>query len=60
MLEQQLTARSAKSDWTPACQQAAFRQIMNCFAYPGRVNALETESAHALPLLGGMQKNPQK
>lgn len=51
MLEQQLTARSAKSDWTPARQQAAFRQIMNCFAYPGRVNALETESAHALPLL---------
>lgn len=51
MRKQQLTARSAKSDWTPAPQQAAFRQIMNCFAYPGRVNVLETEAEHALPLV---------
>lgn len=51
MLEQQLTARSAKSDWTPARQQAAFRQIMTCFSYPGRICTLETEAEHALPLL---------
>jgi alpha-D-ribose 1-methylphosphonate 5-triphosphate synthase subunit PhnH len=51
MREQQLPARLAKSDWTPAPQQAAFRQIMNCFAYPGRVSVLETEAEHALPLL---------
>lgn len=51
MREQQLTARSAKSDWTPAPQQTAFRQIMNCFAYPGRISVLETQAEHALPLL---------
>lgn len=51
MRKQQLTARSAKSDWTPAPQQAAFRQVMNCFAYPGRVSVLETEAEHALPLV---------
>jgi len=51
MRNQKLAARSAKSDWTPAPQQAAFRQIMNCFAYPGRVSVLETEAEHALPLL---------
>jgi alpha-D-ribose 1-methylphosphonate 5-triphosphate synthase subunit PhnH len=51
MPERIFTARSSRSDWTPACQQTAFRQIMNCFAYPGRIAALETEAEHALPLL---------
>lgn len=51
MRKQQLPVSSNRSDWTPALQQAAFRQIMNCFAYPGRVGVLETEAEHALPLL---------
>lgn len=51
MREQQRPAPSARSDWTPARQQVAFRQIMNCFAYPGHVSTLETEAEHALPLV---------
>ncbi|MCL2635011.1 MAG: phosphonate C-P lyase system protein PhnH [Betaproteobacteria bacterium] len=43
--------RSARTDWLPAAQQAAFRQIMKGFAYPGRLGRLDTEAEHALPLL---------
>ena len=43
--------RSVGADWQPPTQQAAFRQIMNCFAYPGRLGQLATEAKHGLPLL---------
>jgi alpha-D-ribose 1-methylphosphonate 5-triphosphate synthase subunit PhnH len=43
--------RSAGTDWQPVAQQGAFRQIMNCFAYPGRLGQLATEAKHGLPLL---------
>ncbi|MDX3904893.1 MAG: phosphonate C-P lyase system protein PhnH [Pigmentiphaga sp.] len=42
---------SVPSDWQPAAQQAAFRQVLAAFSYPGRIVSFDTGAADALPLL---------
>ena len=42
---------SDPADWSPLAQQQAFRRILNAFSYPGRIVALHTPAAHALPIV---------
>lgn len=51
MTETAPVAPRSESPWLPAAQQQAFRCVMNCFAYPGRIGRLEAAAEHALSLL---------
>lgn len=51
MPETTQTQASVSTDWLPATQQRAFRQILRAFSYPGRVCVLDSEAPSALPLL---------